>query len=103
VLLAKGHIYHSQGHRPWSMNLDESVWPTAIFKLQALKLNMAVGQSLTSFFRTRGVAPGYVEKRPLANNKNSETLKDVSHGLRFFYSLPRSTGGNRVIFLSESL
>jgi len=74
-ILAKGHSYRSQGHRPWWMNRGESFWPTAIFKLQALQLNMAVGQSLTSFFRTRGVAPGYVEKGRWPKIKNSRTSK----------------------------
>jgi len=43
-VLANGHTYRSQGHRPWWMNLRESFWPTAIFKLQVLQLNLAVAQ-----------------------------------------------------------
>jgi hypothetical protein len=29
--LAKGHVQHSQGHRPWNLNTNEHVWPKAIF------------------------------------------------------------------------
>jgi hypothetical protein len=26
--LAKGHIQHSQGHRPWNLNDNNHVWPS---------------------------------------------------------------------------
>jgi hypothetical protein len=52
-------------------------WPKAIFTLsivmqfrRALQrtMNMAFSQSTETFTRTWGVAPGYGEQRPLANN-----------------------------------
>ena len=57
------------------MNLVKFFWPTAILNPEALQLNIAVGQRLLSFFKTRGVAPGYVENRPLAMNYNTSTSK----------------------------
>jgi hypothetical protein len=44
VFLAEGHTYRSQGHRPWWMNQVETFWPKVIYKAQALKVIMAVGQ-----------------------------------------------------------
>ena len=35
--LAKGHIQHSQGHRPWDAAVPEHVWPRAIFNPFAIR------------------------------------------------------------------